>query len=114
MRSIGVDENVAITIFRTGPTHCDFLMPAVLSADRVGLNGEGQVLMHACILPVHAGGIGIVAFERLNAVDLPHHPLAGLNFFQIDKSGGPTLAARIFLQTPASQMMRTGNHSRTD
>lgn len=41
MRQVGIHKNVAIAILGTRSAHRDFLMPAVLSADRVGLDGEG-------------------------------------------------------------------------
>ena len=51
---IGVDENVAIAILGGSFAHRNFLMPAMLPANRIRLNGEGQVLMHAGIFPMNA------------------------------------------------------------
>src|ERR1700676_566370 len=65
---IGVDENVAIAILHASFAHRNFLMPAMLPANRVRLNREGQVLMYAGILPVNPRRIGVTTFEGLNAV----------------------------------------------
>jgi hypothetical protein len=45
-------------------------MPAVHSAYGIGMNWEGQVLMHAAFLPEDSLGVGIVALERFDDFDL--------------------------------------------
>src|SRR6202453_3235584 len=109
---IGVDENVPITILCAGFAHRNFLMPAVLSADWIGLNGEGQVLGRPCIFPMDTRRIRIVALEGLNAVDRPHHPLSRLNLLQIDQRCRPAFTTKIFFQTPASEGMRASDNAR--
>jgi hypothetical protein len=52
---ISVYEDVAIAVFGSRFAHRDFLVPAVLSADRIGLDGKRQVLVYAGIFPVNAG-----------------------------------------------------------
>src|ERR1700722_5423502 len=89
-------------------------MPAMRAADRIGLHREGQVLMHAGVLPPDSFRIGVLARKRLDAVDLPHHPAAGFKLVQVDERGRPTLAAEILAQTPSSEVMRAGGDAGAD
>src|SRR5580704_1887996 len=110
---ISVHEDVTVAIPRACFAHRDSLVPAMLSADRVGLNGEGQILMYARIFPVDARRIGIVAFEGLNAMDRAHHPLPRFDLLQIDQRRGPAFTAKIFFQTPPPEMMGASNNAGT-
>src|SRR5256885_319567 len=76
-RAVRVHEDVAVTLAGRRPGDGHLLMPAVLAADGVRLDGERQVLMNAGILPPHALGVGILAGPRAHAVHLPHAPAAG-------------------------------------
>ena len=102
---VGVDEDIAVLVLRAGLGDAHLLMPAVLAADEIGLHRRRQVLMHAAVLPEDARRIGIVALEGLDAVDRPHHPLAFTDLLQVDQRRRPTLAAGIFLQTPAAEIL---------
>src|SRR5580692_3033694 len=50
---IGIHKNIPVTILSASLRHRDFLMPTMLTANWIGLHGEGQVLMHARILPMN-------------------------------------------------------------
>ena len=63
MRFIGIDEDIAIVVLLRGAGNGHFLVPAMLSANRIGLHGENQILMHARIFPVNAGRIAVAARE---------------------------------------------------
>ena len=79
-----------------------FLMPAMLAAYVVGLHRERQILMDATVFPKNSLRVGIVAFERLDTVNMSHHPLARAHLFQIDQRRRPALAALIFGQAPTA------------
>jgi hypothetical protein len=50
------------------------LVPAVHPADRIRVNGEGQILVHSAFLPEDSLRIRIVAFEWFDALDLSKPP----------------------------------------
>ena len=87
VRLVCIDEDVAvaISIDSTGNRH--LLVPAVLSAHWVRLDGKNQVLMNTCILPVNAGRVGVSACERTHAMYLAHHPLARFDLLQLHYCG---------------------------
>src|SRR5262249_36832705 len=114
MRDIGIDKYVAIAVAVESSGYSHFLMPAVLSANRVGLHRKDQILMNTCIFPMNPRRIRIAAGKRANAVDLAHLPLPRLDLLQIHQCGRPSLAATVFLQPPASQMVRACHHAWTD
>src|SRR5262249_43682993 len=89
-------------------------MPAMLAAYRIGLHRENQVLMHAGILPPYTARIGVATGKRPHSVHLPHHPRPLARMTQFDQAARPSLAPTLFLQTPAAQMMRAGDHARPD
>ena len=98
---------------RAGPLEVDALVPAVHSADGVRLDRESQVLVHADIAPPDALAVGVVAGEGARAVDLSHP--VGARFAR-DRHERRRVArtARLFLQAPASQVMRHAEHAGTD
>ena len=54
MGAVGIDENVAIAVTFCGARDRDLLVPAVLSADRIGLYRKDQVLVDTGVLPMNA------------------------------------------------------------
>src|SRR5262249_15841261 len=98
----------------TGFGNANLLMPAVLATDVIGLHRKGEVLMYPAVFPEDSLRIGVIAFERLDSVNVAHHPLTRLDLFQIDQSGGPAFATGIFLQPPTAEMMRAGDDSGFD
>src|SRR5258707_15890095 len=50
-RLFRIDVNVAIAVAAFGWAHAHGLMPAVHAGNRIGMDREGQVLMHADIAP---------------------------------------------------------------
>src|SRR5262245_45826324 len=89
-------------------------MPAVLPAHGIGLHGEGEVLVNAGVLPPDTLGVGIGALERPYAVDLTHPPLSGAQRLETNERGRPALAPGLLLESPASEMMRTGDYPWAD
>src|SRR5438552_17385078 len=89
-------------------------MPAVLAADRVGLNRKREVLVDAGLLPPDALGVRVVARERTRPLDLAHSPLPGLGPREIDDRGGPPPAARALVKSPATAAMRARDHPGPD
>src|SRR6266852_1035333 len=88
-------------------------MPAVLAADRVGLDRKREVLVDAGVFPPDALRVRVVARERPWPVDLAHPPLPGLEPFEVDERGGPPLAACVFMKAPASEVVGARDHAWT-
>src|SRR5947209_8736425 len=88
------------------------LVPAVHAADRVGMDGEGQVLMHTALAPENAGRVWIIALKRLDAFQLTHAPGTIGCATQRDQRGGPAVRACARFEPPASEVVRTGDHAR--
>src|SRR5438552_10608341 len=101
----GVDEDVAVAIVRTGLGHGHLLVPAVLTADGIGLHRERQVLVHARFLPPDPLRVGIVALERSDAVHLAHPPLTRRVLTQVDERRAPALATEALVKAPAADVM---------
>src|ERR1039457_3054186 len=87
-------------------------MPAVLPADGVGLHRKYQVLMHARIFPPYPLRVGILALERLDTVNLAHHPFSRRPLLEIDQCRRPSLTPGVLLEAPTPEMMRACDHSR--
>src|SRR5207253_1390979 len=71
-----VDVNVTILICWFRWTHAHGLMPAVHSRNRIGMNGEGQVLMNSDVVPPDAQSVGITRFVRSGATLAFQSPFA--------------------------------------
>src|SRR5690606_3720106 len=99
----------AIGVIRPGLLDRDLLVPAVHPADRVGLHGEGHVLVHADFAPPDAAAVGIVALEWRRTVHLLHRVTAATAAFDLDERRCAARAAFVFVQTPASEVMRHGD-----
>lgn len=78
---VRVDEHVPIFVFGAWFADANFLVPAVLAADVVGLYRKRQVLMNTGVFPENSFRVGIVALERLDTVYRPHHPFALADLF---------------------------------
>ena len=74
VRTPGIDKNVTVPVVRSCALQTHFLMPAVHTADRIRLNGEGQILMNTSIFPPDAFGIGVSARIRFDPMHLAHLP----------------------------------------
>src|SRR5262249_7417092 len=96
-RAVRIHDHVAVTIVGTWSRHGHLLVPAVLAADRVGLDGKREVLVDARVFPPDAPGSGIIAGERRRSVNLPHAPFPRLGLGEIDERRGPALAARVLV-----------------
>jgi hypothetical protein len=46
-----VDVDVGVSVFRQGGPHPNLLLPAVHARNRIGVHGEGDVLVHASVTP---------------------------------------------------------------
>src|SRR5689334_21822321 len=114
MRLVRINKDVAVTVFCSSFRDHDFLVPAMLSADWIRLYRKYQVLVDAGIFPMNPRGIGIVARERTNSMDLAHHPLPRLYLLQVNQRSGPAFSAGIFLKAPASEMVRARYHTGPD
>src|SRR5262245_27069391 len=111
-RAVRVHEHVAVAIVGVWLRHGHLLVPAVLAADRVGLDREREVLVAARLFPPDTRGIGIIAAKRAWPVDLPHAPFTGLGLREIDERRGPALAAGVLAQAPPSEVVRARDHAR--
>jgi hypothetical protein len=89
-------------------------MPAVLAADEVRLYEKCEILVHPAVFPENSLRVRVIALERLDAVNVTHHPLARFDLFQIHQGCGPALAARIFLQPPTAEVVRASDDARFD
>jgi len=101
---------LSIAILRPGYFHHDFLMPTVHTADGIGVDRKGEILMYARVLP-DAIRTGIGAAKRGNAFHLAQPPLPGLHLLQICQRRRSSIAPGIFRQTPAPQMVRAGHNA---
>src|SRR5688572_439775 len=102
---MGIDQHVAILIAVLRFLYTHLLMPAVHAADRVRVNGEGEVLMHATLFPPDALRIRVFTLERLHAFKLAHFPFAVPQLLQVNERRSPTVCAFGFFSTPTPQMM---------
>src|SRR6266567_6022002 len=109
-----INIHITIAIVSMRGFNCDFLMPAVHPANGIRMNREGQVLMDATLAPENTGRVGVVALERTNAFQLTHTPGTILLFPQLYQGRRPAICACTCLQSPASKVVRTGNHAWTD
>ena len=57
VRLCRIDVNVAVLVSRIGSAHADGLVPAAHSRNRIGMDREGQVLMHADVVPPDAQSV---------------------------------------------------------
>src|SRR5262249_29172139 len=97
MGFISVDEDITVLVVGTRFDNTNLLMPAVLATDIVGLHRKSKVLMHSTVFPENSLGVRVITLKRFDSVNVPHHPLAGFDLFQIHQCSGPAFAAGIFL-----------------
>src|SRR5271166_3614904 len=86
-------------------------MPAMHAADGIGMNWEGDVLMHPGIAPPDSLRLGVGAIVWRNAFQLAHLPLAFCDFFQINPRTRHSLNLILFINPPPAKMMRAGNYA---
>ena len=54
-RLLGIDEDIPVAISRTRLFQAHLLVPAMLTADGISVDGKGEVLMDSGIFPHRAG-----------------------------------------------------------
>src|SRR5262249_29712168 len=111
-RQLCIHCNVAVSIFARRSLDSHPLMPAMHSADGIGMHRESEILMHTGLAPEDALRIGIVAFEGLYVFDSLKPPPAIPDFLEIHKRRCPSVRAFIALQSPPAEMVRAPNHTR--
>src|SRR5579883_1773084 len=84
------------------------------AANGVRMHREGEVLMHASLTPEYTGRIGVIAFKWANAFHVSHMPGTIALSPQRDQRRSPAIRSLARFQPPAPQVMRAGNHTRTD
>src|SRR5215471_11446917 len=104
MCPLGVYENISIAITRPRLRERHLLMPAVHTANGVGLNREGQVLRHAALSPPDALGIRIGTGERTWSFNLPDKPFPRLLLRDFHNVGTVAIARRVLAPTPAAEV----------
>ena len=109
-----IDKDIPVSVFRPRPLYFHFLVPAVLAADEIRLNWKGEVLVYSPVLPPYSLGVRVLAFKRPHAVDLAHLPFSRLDLLQVNQGCGPMCSARLFLQSPATEVMRAGDNAGSD
>jgi hypothetical protein len=67
---VGIDEDVAVAVFRSSAFDSHLLRPAVHATHRFRMHREGEVLVHASVFLPHPVRIRIGTMERLNALHL--------------------------------------------
>src|SRR5947199_10314832 len=97
--------NVAVTVRRFSFAHPHRLMPAMHSGNWIGMNREGQVLVHADIVPPDSQSIGIAGFVWFGAALALQSPLVA---FMVESHGRPQLFLSVLMNLPVSQRMPTG------
>jgi hypothetical protein len=84
------------------------------AAHRVRVNRERQVLVHTCLAPEDAGRIRVLALIWAHSLNLTHDPAAILLMAQLYQRRGPAVCSLAGIQTPAAQVMGTGDDAWTD
>src|SRR5260370_8229572 len=74
VRFIGIDVHITIAVLQVSCFYRHFLVPAMHAADRIGMDGEGQVLMPAALPPENARCVGIGALKRPYTLPLAQPP----------------------------------------
>src|SRR5579859_3883601 len=105
---------ITVAIPRVSCLDLHLLVPAMHAADRVGMDREGQVLMHASLAPENASRVRVIALERTYSFQVPQAPYAIVFSPQRCQRRSPAIRAGARLQTPASEVMRAGNYARPD
>src|SRR5690606_12458516 len=83
MRAFGIHENIAVLVTRLRLFDPHSLVPAVHAADRVRMNGVGDVLVNAAVRPKDAAAVLVFAFEGFDAGDRLHFPAAFAIVFDV-------------------------------
>src|ERR1700687_2776303 len=104
-RKIGIDEDVAVAVVSAGPLHAHHLVPAVHAADRIRMDRECNVLVHARIAPPNSFCIGIGGVVGFHSRDLAHFPLSLADFLQIDPRARHAFDLILLVDAPASEMV---------
>ena len=71
-----VHKHITILVSGLGFFDPDFLMPAMHSADRIGVYCVGDVLMHPAIPPANAFQVFVFSLRRLDPGDDIHLPFS--------------------------------------
>lgn len=85
MRFVRINEDISIAVLLSRAGDGNFLVPAMLTADGIGLHGKNQILMHARVFPGDAGRISITARKAANPMQLMHLPLSRTILGQINQ-----------------------------
>ena len=108
-----IDENVPVAILLPSGFNRDFLVPAVHAADRVWLNGEGEVLIDSCFIPPDATRIGVITGIGGDALFLSEEK--GVVFsLDVHQGHGEALTAPVFVKVPPTGMVAAGDDPRSD
>ena len=108
----GVDDDIAVLVTRLSRAHVHSLVPALHPRDRVGLDGESEVLMHAGVVPPDPLGVGIRGRVVLHALRPAEGP-GGTVVVDDGESVAPR-ARLLLLDPPAAHVVRGGDDARAD
>src|SRR5437660_8661406 len=103
--------NVTIFIGWVRFAHAHGLMPTVHSRNRIGMNGESQVLMNSDVVPPDAQSVGITRFVRSSAAFAFQTPFAA---FVIESYRGHHLFLSVLVRLPAAHVMTARDDARFD
>src|SRR5437016_1765805 len=103
--------NVTIFVCWFRWAHAYGLMPTVHSRNRIGMNGESQVLMNSDVVPPDAQSVGIARFVGSGAAFAFQAPLIA---FVIESYRGHHLFLSVLVRLPAAHVMAAGYDARFD
>src|SRR5437762_13609372 len=101
--------NIAVIICWLCWAHAHGLMPTVHSRNRIGMNGESQVLMNSDVVPPDAQSVGIARFVRCGAAFAFQSPLIA---FVIESYRGHHLFLSVLVRLPAAHVMTARDDAR--
>src|SRR5687768_6665011 len=89
-------------------------MPAMLSRNRIRLDGKSEILVYAAVTPPHTLAVRIGTRISMDPFDPPHPNHAFLDFLPNNFRACGFVDAVFVMKPPAPQMMRTRDHSGSD
>src|SRR5437016_4752307 len=101
--------NVTIFVCWFRWAHAYGLMPTVHSRNRIGMNGESQVLMNSDVVPPDTQSVGITRFVRSGAAFAFQSPLIA---FVIQSYRGHHLFLSVLVRLPTAHVMTARDDAR--
>src|SRR6478672_2852626 len=95
------------------PFNCYLLVPAMHSADRVGVDRKCYVLMNTAVGPENSRSVWVIAFVGADTFDNTHFPFTRFGLVDRDLIRRPTVVLCVLFATPSADVVRTRHDTRT-